>query len=238
MPKKTIAVIMAAGSSRRMKNKTVKPFIIFKGKPLIWYSLYSFDKSSQISDIYVVVSEDIFQNPPKVLIRALKKIGKFRGLIAGGTERCYSVYEALKKISPIYPKAYVAIHDAARPFITEDIIDFICQAAYQYGAAAPGVPVVDTIKVINENNEITSHLSRQDLKAIQTPQIFLLSDLFKAYEQVLKAKRNVTDDTEVYAVLKKVIKILPGKDYLFKITYQKDLKLARVFYKKKRKLWT
>ena len=201
-------IVAAAGESKRFKNSTPKPFIILKNKPLLWFSLFTFQKSNFVKDIYVIVSENHLKLAQEIKKKYFKNITKLKDFIIGGKERSDSVYNALKSIPKNNIAKYIAIHDAARPFIKEGMLNALFHSAVKFGASAPAIPVVDTVKICDEKNFILGHPKRNSLQAIQTPQIFEFKKLFDAYKKFKKKGRTFTDDTEIYAMLNKKIKIV------------------------------
>lgn len=230
-------LIMAAGNSTRLKSSIPKPFIKLNNKPLLWYSLRSFQNSKNVNNIYLIVNKNDIELIEKIKKRHLKKIDKIQNVIVGGKERHDSVYNGLKFINEHSKCDFIGIHDAARPFITTDLIDKIYRTAIAFDASAPGVNVADTIKVINNDLNITEHPKRDKLIAIQTPQIFNFKKLWKAYESIDKKNTRFTDDTEIYSKINKKVKIIQGSNELFKITYDHDLDIAKSIIRKYKKLW-
>ncbi len=227
MNKNLSVVIVAAGASTRINSKTPKPFIKINSKPILWYSAYSFNKLEFVDNIFIVISKNCLNYFNKFEKKYLNKNNKFKKFILGGKERSDSVYNALQYIKTNYKIDFIAIHDAARPFIMPDIILKTFKDAIKYGSAAPGIQLVDTIKKCNNDNFITSHLTRENLIAIQTPQIFNFNNLINAYEKHYKKNIKITDDTEIYSKLYHKIKITKGDKNLLKITYKKDIELAK-----------
>src|SRR4030042_2876464 len=231
MNKYLSVVIVAAGAGTRINNKLPKPFIKINNKPILWYSIYSFNKLQFVKDIYIVISENNLEYSKLIQKKYLKKINKFKNFIIGGINRSDSVFNALKFIKAEKTPDFIAIHDAARPIIKEDTIIEVFNEAIKCGAAAPGIPIVDTIKECNKNNFISSHLVRDNLISIQTPQIFEFNKIFNAYNKVYENNLIFTDDTEIYSKLYKNIKIINSDKNLFKITYNEDIKIAKILLK-------
>ncbi len=238
MNKNLSVVIVAAGASTRINNKLPKPFIKINNKPILWYSIYSFNKLPFVKEIYIVISENNIEYSKVFQKKYLKKINKFKNFIIGGINRSDSVNNALKyiKAEKKIPD-FIAIHDAARPIITQDIITEVFNEAIKHGAAAPGIPIVDTIKEYNKDNFISSHLIRENLISIQTPQVFEFNKIFNAYNKVYKNNLIYSDDTEIYSKLYKNIKIINSNKNLIKITYIDDIKLVKILLKECKNQW-
>lgn len=228
---------MAAGTSSRLNTKITKPFLKLNKKPILWYSAYSFQNLSIVKDIYIVIEQNKLSYAKNIQKKYLKKIDKLRGFITGGTERHNSVFNALELIQSKGGCDYIAIHDAARAFVKQELIYDVWNAAVKYGGAAPGIPVIDTIKICNKEKMIISHPKRDKLIAIQTPQIFYFPKIWKAYKQLKNENITFTDDTEIYATLYDGIKIIDGDKDLFKITFDEDLEFAKSVIKKYKKIW-
>ena len=237
MNKNLSVVIVAAGASTRIINKLPKPFIKINNKPILWYSIYSFNKLDFVKDIFVVISKNNLEFSKKIQKKYLKKINKFKNFIIGGKERSDSVYNALQFINSKNNPDFIAIHDAARPLIKQDLICKIFTEAVKFGSAAPGIHSIDTIKEVNKNFFISSHLNRENLIAIQTPQIFNFNKLLLSYNKYYKKNLKVTDDTEIYSKDYKHIKIVNGDLNLFKITYNNDIKIVKKILKEYKNQW-
>jgi 2-C-methyl-D-erythritol 4-phosphate cytidylyltransferase len=235
--KRISAVILAAGSGKRTGSKIPKPFIMLQGKPLIWYSIKAFESVPEIENIYVVVSKSTLNIARATVTKYLKGMAKLKEFIIGGKERSDSVLNALEHISKNAGCDIIAIHDSARPFLKKETIYDTIFAARKYGACAPAVPVVDTVKSVDNNSSIKTHLKRKELIAIQTPQVFDFKKILKAYRKALADKIPVTDDTEAYGLSYGTVKITKGDKDLIKITYDADLKAASSLARKYKKLW-
>jgi 2-C-methyl-D-erythritol 4-phosphate cytidylyltransferase len=236
MNKTLSVVIVAAGASTRISGKTPKPFIKINNKPILWYSAFLFNKLDFVKEIYIVISKKNLIDAKRIQKKYLKNINKFKNFIIGGKERSDSVYNALQYIYTKNKPDYIAIHDAARPLIRTELTQSIFNEAIKYEAAAPGIPITDTIKECN-NSFISSHLNRKNLIAIQTPQIFNFNKLINSYNKYYNKNMKITDDTEIYSKKNKNVKIVEGDINLFKITYKRDIKIAKKIIKKHKKLW-
>jgi 2-C-methyl-D-erythritol 4-phosphate cytidylyltransferase len=209
----TAVIIVAGGKSRRFGASTPKQFLTFFGKPLFLWSVLAFKKVKDISQIVLVV--------PKEKIQSLKKYEKLYGIdiTSGGKERFASVRLGLKKLNSTVK--YVAIHDAARPFIKPKIISDTIFAAKKYGAAVVAVKAVDTIKFSKSNNTIDKTIPRQNVWFAQTPQIFKRNIIEAAYKCHLP--KTITDDAQVVEFLGKKVKLIEGSYDNIKITTKRDI---------------
>jgi 2-C-methyl-D-erythritol 4-phosphate cytidylyltransferase len=236
--KKLTVIIMAAGRGSRFQSQVPKPYIKIYHKPVLYYSMLQFERFDKVEHIFVVISQNDEKLAVKLKKKYFKKCVKLKEFIPGGNERADSVYRALQYIKNQYPCDYIAIHDAARPMITHDVLESIWNSAVHFGAAAPGIPVVDTIKICDNQQFIMDHPLRENLIAIQTPQIFNFEKIYDAYEKYYHHhKINVTDDTEVYAQYHKAVKIVQGDRKLFKLTFKEDIKKIKNMIKREKHLW-
>jgi len=213
-------VIVAAGSSSRMKG-TDKIFYDLGGKPLVAHTITAFQNNDHISEIVVVTRQDLIEQMWDVC----KKYGlsKVVSVTAGGTTRTQSVMNGLDEVSKA--TLYAAVHDGARPFVTQEIISTTIEKAMKYHAAAPAIPVKDTIKVAN-NHIILSTPDRSSLYAVQTPQIFDFDLLRGALTKALSENTPVTDDCSAVEALGMSVFLTEGSDENIKVTTPTDLMLA------------
>lgn len=188
--KRCTAVVLAAGSGRRMHAATAKQFMELAGKPLIWYSLRAVEQSEIIDDCILVTGE---RDIPFVRQEIVEKNGfkKVTDVIAGGDERYVSVCNAMKYIAegrqPVPNEdGYVFIHDGARPFLTEEILRNTYDAVQQYGACVAAVPSKDTIKIADAQGFAVSTPDRRLVWNIQTPQVFETKLITAAYGELEK----------------------------------------------------
>lgn len=246
------AIVLAAGSGKRMKSSTAKQFMLLNEKPLVWYSLQAVEESEIIDDCVLVTgAEDI----PYVQKEIVEKYNfrKVKQIVAGGSERYESVYHGLRAIRDLGggPKtthteqdkkgertdSYIFIHDGARPFLTEKILRDTYEAVRQYGACVAGMPVKDTIKIADENGFAVQTPNRNLVWAVQTPQVFEAKLITNAYEQLiaqlegLKAKGvAITDDAFVAEyMLGTKVKLVEASYENIKITTPEDIKTAQGF---------
>lgn len=222
-------VIVAAGSGSRMKMNINKQFIKLNNKEIIAYTIEKFYNNKNIQDIVVVLREeeiDFFKN------EILNKYEFSRVKIAsGGNERQDSVYNGLKLLGNNCD--IVLIHDGARPFVTNEIIDISIQEAKKQKAVVVGVPVKDTIKVINKDNEIVDTLERNRLWAVQTPQTFEYSILLKAYENAFNDNFYGTDDAMLVERMGYKVNMVEGSYNNIKVTTPEDISIGEQILKRR-----
>lgn len=222
----TAAVIVAAGESSRMGgiSKQLQPLF---GLPVILRSVLAFEKCAEIKNIVVVArGEDI---PELQRLFDEHGISKLTDIVPGGDSRAQSVQNGIARCVEC---KYVAIHDGARPLVTEKIITDTIDAASKYGAAAAAVPVKDTVKLTDENGRVQSTPDRSRLMAVQTPQTFLLDK----YKQAVAAGGDeidkFTDDCAVMEAAGFPVYLVGGDYKNIKITTPEDLIIAEALLMK------
>ena len=214
------AVIVAAGSASRMKGID-KIMADLGGMPVIARTVKAFQECDCISEIVIVTREDLI---PAVTAACLG-FDKVTAVVAGGDSRPESVNNGLNALSDKVKLA--AIQDGARPLITEAVIDRTIRAAHTYGAAAPAIPVKDTIKVV-AGGIVSSTPDRSTLKAIQTPQVFDFDLLKGALKKAFEDKAEITDDCSAVERLGMSVKIVEGDERNIKVTTPLDLAIAKL----------
>ena len=217
------AIILAGGKGKRMGSAISKQFIDIKGKPIIYYTLKKFSENKKIDNIIVVLPEDEVKYIKENILKKYElRINK---IVIGGKERQDSVYNALKSLKNSSTDI-VLIHDGARPFISERIINEGIKFAEIYGAAAPGVMPKDTIKVKNEKNFSVDTPNRANLVSIQTPQVFKFDEILECHEKIRYNGEMVTDDTMVVEKYGYSVYLYDGEYTNIKVTTPEDLILA------------
>lgn len=218
--KKCGAVIVAAGSASRMGgiDKVMAPL---GGEPMILRTVRTFQNCGAIKEIVIVTREDLIL-PITELCGGFDKV---RAVVRGGDSRQASVKLGLSAFTDKMELA--AVHDGARPLVSEAVIDRTVRAAHTYGGAAPVVSVKDTIKVF-EGGFIASTPDRETLRAVQTPQVFDLDLLRGALEKADKDGAAVTDDCSAVERLGLKIRLVEGEERNLKVTTPMDLKIAEM----------
>lgn len=227
---KITAIVLAAGSGSRMKSKTKKQFMEIKGKPVIWYSLFEFEKSRVDEIILVTGKEDIDYCKCKIVEKYnLKKI---KNVVAGGSERYESVYNGLKEVTG----NIVLIHDGARPLINNEIIERSIEGTIKSDACVVGVPVKDTIKRANKEGYIIDTPNRSELWITQTPQSFKTDLVKMAYKKMKEELEkgnttlNITDDAMVVEEFTtNQVRFVQGDYKNIKVTTPEDIDIAELF---------
>jgi 2-C-methyl-D-erythritol 4-phosphate cytidylyltransferase len=221
------AIVLAGGRGKRMGCAQSKQYIHVNEKPILYYTLKQFIKNSFIEKIILVIPED---EKDYCKNQVLDKYGLIVDkVVTGGKERQDSVYNALRELSD---SDIVLIHDGARPFVSQKIINDAIKYARLYKATAPGVMPKDTIKVKDENNFSVDTLKRSNLVAIQTPQAFEFNLIYECHKQIKSRGIIVTDDTSAVELLGNEVYIYEGDYTNIKITTPEDLILADYLVKR------
>lgn len=223
-----MAIVVAAGQGRRMGMQTQKQFLdLGEGRPVLYYSLACFQESPVIDEIVLVTSQEgIEYCKTKIVDKyAMHKVTK---IIQGGRERRDSVREGLKQCTDA---DHVFIHDGARPFVTGEILERAMDAVRTYKACAVGVPVKDTVKLLDREGFVRETPARECVWQVQTPQCFSYPLICKAHAIVEgRPSKMVTDDAvavELSGLAK--VKMVMGAYSNLKITTPEDLQIAKVF---------
>ena len=218
--KKCGAVIVAAGSASRMGGID-KVMASLGGEPMIVRTVRAFQNCDAIASIVIVTREDLIR-PISGLCRDMDKV---TAVVAGGSSRQESVHLGLNAL----PKGMklAAVHDGARPLISWQVIDRVVRAANTYGAAAPAVPVKDTIKVV-QGGLVKETPDRSSLMAVQTPQVFDFDLLRGALKKAQEDGAQVTDDCSAVERMGMKIKIVEGDERNLKVTTPMDLEIAEL----------
>lgn len=223
---KYTAIVLAAGSGKRMNSKVHKQYLIIQDRPVLYYSLKAFEDSA-VDKIVLVVGKGEEKFCRKEIVDKYR-ISKVKAIVEGGKERYHSVFEGLKQTSDA---DYVLIHDGARPFVNQEIIRRCMQEVQKYQACVVGMPVKDTIKIADEEGYAKQTPDRKNVWMIQTPQTFSYALIYEAYEEMLKTEDTaITDDAMVLERIKgKKSKLIEGSYRNIKITTPEDLLIANVY---------
>ena len=215
-------VIVSAGRGSRMKADINKQFLKLKGKEVIAHTIDKFYNNKNIDEIVVVVKEDEADFFRRNII---DKYGYKNIKIAfGGKERQDSVFNGLKAVNERCD--IVLIHDGARPFVTDEIIKNSIECSKKNKCVIVGVPVKDTIKIINKDNEVCDTPNRSTLWSIQTPQVFEYLSIIKAHKIAKEKSYYGTDDSMLMEYLGYNVKVIEGSYNNIKITTPEDLKIG------------
>jgi 2-C-methyl-D-erythritol 4-phosphate cytidylyltransferase len=216
------AIIVAAGASERMGFD--KLFAPLNGKPVIAHTIDAFERTNCVDEIILVGRSDSLAELRKLLGTQTK----VRQVVAGGVERQDSVRIGLDHLDP--NADFVAVHDAARPLITPEKITRVFEVCRAHGAATLAEPISDTLKRADADLVVTESVDRDQLFAMQTPQIFSRELLVAAYEAVAAKNIFVTDEVSAVEQFGRKVVLVPNQDFNFKITYPRDFPLAEFVF--------
>lgn len=213
----TGVVIVAAGSGKRMGAGRNKLWLTIDGKSILHHTVERFVHHKKIGEVVLVISQS---DEPEVL-RWLQETDFSLKVTLGGAERQDSVRAGLFALSPHC--RYVLVHDAARPFVTDELIDRLLDKVRETDAVILGVPVKDTVKVVSSSGFVKATPARESLWAVQTPQAFRLSLLQKAHAEAFAQGKYGTDDAMLVEWLGHPVAVLEGSYENIKITTPDDL---------------
>ena len=232
-----IAIVLAAGRGKRMNSAVAKQYLMIQDKPVLYYALKQFENSF-IDDMILVTGEEDIDYCQEEIV-AKYGFTKVRKVIAGGKERYHSVHHGLKAAGELLKgnEACIYIHDGARPLITEEILARAKASVEQYGSGVVGMPVKDTIKIVDEECFAVQTPKRSLVWQMQTPQCFLFSKIMSAYnfliekeEELLAQGISITDDAMVMELYDgSRVKLVEGSYSNIKITTPEDLDVAERF---------
>lgn len=239
--KRCTAIVLAAGSGSRMKSTVAKQFMPLMGKPLIWYALNAVEQSHIIDDCILVTGAEDINFVQKEIVNKYQ-FHKVDRIIAGGAERYASVAKAMRVLADDALQipnrdGYVFIHDGARPFLTEQILQDTYQAVQKYHACVAAMPSKDTVKIADREGFAVQTPERKLVWSIQTPQVFDTRLIVEAYERLERELPSlneegimVTDDASVVELFTKTrVKLVEGSYENIKITTPEDLEVAETF---------
>ncbi len=219
---KLSVIIPAAGSSSRMGSAVSKQLLKINGVEVLARTAGAFESTEAVEEIIIVCRDE----EREAFERLMKRydITKFKCFSRGGATRQQSVFGAVSLTSDNC--GFIAIHDGARPLISREVIERTAICAEKYGAAAPGVAVKDTIKIINEDRLIEQTPRRDRLVSIQTPQIFSRDKYLLAMEKALRDGKEYTDDCALFEALGEKVYVSEGSYTNIKITTPEDISIA------------
>jgi 2-C-methyl-D-erythritol 4-phosphate cytidylyltransferase len=235
---KVTVIIPAAGLGTRMaaakdkKPAATKQFAELSGKPILIRTLGRFAAHPEVSEIFVALrQEEIAPFRARLEREAPEVIEKNPVLLEGGEHRQHSVANALAKISAADDDV-VVVHDAVRPFVSENIIHEVIAAAKKYGAAIAGVPAVDTVKQVERTAEgalIKATVPREKVVMAQTPQGFRYAVLKKAFDEAAADGFIGTDEASLVERSGHPVAVVMGSPQNIKITTPGDFELAEFY---------
>jgi 2-C-methyl-D-erythritol 4-phosphate cytidylyltransferase len=217
------AVIVAAGQGTRMGTASRKQYMMLRNRPVLSYTLLTFEKCDAIEEIFLVIPWGDEPFCKKEIIDPLRP-NKPIHLVSGGATRQESVYNGLRASDGRF--GLVVIHDGVRPLVKIDQVTQCVKVAKKYGSCILAVPASDTIKTVDEHDCVIGTMKRHIIRMAQTPQAFHYSLILGAHVASQKEAYVGTDDAELVERCGKVVKVIPGDPYNIKITTPEDFKFA------------
>ena len=221
---KVAAIIVAAGDSQRMEGID-KMFAPLGGRPVLARVIDTFQNCRRIDQIIIVMNSKNIEQCRRMVAAEAEAWNKLKDICLGGKQRQDSVVEGLKRLKE---GEWVVIHDGARPLVTADLIERGLEAAKETGAAVAAVPVTDTIKFVRGDEIVRQTLPRQNLRAVQTPQVFRIDVIKNTYKYTTG---DVTDDAALVEKAGYKVKLYMGSYDNIKITKPDDLAVAEALLK-------
>jgi len=226
---KSVAIIVAGGSGKRMLHDRSKQYLPLAGTPILARTLITFEKTPSVDRIVLVVPHGDRDYVRDEIVNRYG-IGKVTQIPDGGEARQDSVREGLRVVEDT--DDVVVVHDGVRPFVTQELIEISIREALQNGAVIPVVPLTDTVKTIGKGGMIQDTLDRGDLRLAQTPQTFRRKIIMEAFESAYREGFYGTDDASIVERMGIPVGTIPGLSYNIKITTPQDLVLAEFLLKR------
>ena len=225
---KTVALIVAGGSSERFGGELPKQFVEIAGKPLLSHTISKFEQADSIDEIVLVVAEEYLQYTTEHIIDPYH-FHKVIKVVSGGQTRRQSVLKGLQALSA--NTDFVAIHDAARPLISVNDINRVTEVAQKEKSALLAVQSVDTVK-FSSDTYIEKSIDRKKIYSAQTPQVFAYNQIKEAHESFDGDESLITDDASLLELQHIQVKLVEPTSYNFKITTPADFELAEMLLRK------
>lgn len=215
-------VLLAAGRGLRMGADTPKAYLPLNDKPILQYSLETFDASSLVGEVVLVIHPEDQRRLDRELLDAYQPRCRLK-IIYGGRHRQDSTQAGVRAVrSP-----WVAVHDAGRPFVSDALFVSVAEAAETYRAALPAIPIPETVKSIDDDSFALSDIDRETLQLAQTPQCFEQLLLDRSLDDAEREGRYFTDEAGVVLATSGIkSRVVPGETTNLKITTPRDLALA------------
>jgi 2-C-methyl-D-erythritol 4-phosphate cytidylyltransferase len=218
----TGVVIPAGGAGRRMGG-VHKPFVDLRGRTVLEHAIAPFLRNADVAYIVVAIPADMMAAPPQWLLDLAPRVT----VVQGGAERGDSVRNGIDALPPEID--ILLVHDAARPLVTDAVIESCIAAAAEGRSVVPAVPVTDTIKEVDEGGRITGTPDRRTLWSAQTPQAFPAAVLRDAYARAKEGRINATDDAALVARFGTTVTVVDGTVENIKITTAADFAVAEAY---------
>jgi 2-C-methyl-D-erythritol 4-phosphate cytidylyltransferase len=217
-------VVPAAGVGRRLGAGGAKALVLLAGRPLLAHAIEALEANRCTAAVVVAGHPDALEATAKLL--ATEGFAKVTALVAGGPTRQASVAAGLRALPP--GLGYAAVHDAARPLVAPGTVDRLLELLLEAGIAGvvPGVPVTDTIRRVDAGQRSDGIVDREQLRAMQTPQLFVRQALEEAHRLALRDRLEATDEAALVELAGHPVQVVPGDPENLKVTTPLDLALA------------
>lgn len=226
---KIAVIVPAAGQGRRLKTKQPKAFVPLLGKPLLIHTLTNLKRSFSFKEMIVAAASSQLKSVRRFLARY--RLNGVR-VVPGGRTRAESVRNAVVSLSN--KCEWVLIHDAARPFVSLDLVRRLIKSARRTGAAICALPATATVRRIDPKKGIALGTEdRESLVLVQTPQVFRKRLLLERYQRLGKKALSATDEAALFDGSAVKVSVIPGDSRNIKVTTKDDLKLCEFYLKKK-----
>ena len=222
-------VIPAAGRGKRMRAAVNKQFLDLYGQPILARTVSVFQSSDAVLEIVIVGAREDIPYIEKLVEDY--QFDKVRAVVLGGEERQESVYAGVKALGPAIKR--VAVHDGARPLLTLEVFHRFLAEAEEFAAAILAVPMKDTVKRVDKSGKVVETLPRDELRAVQTPQLFDRDLLENAHVRAKEVGLVATDDAALVEALGFPVYAVDGMAENIKITTPEDLELAKIILRKR-----
>ena len=217
---KTVVIIPAGGTGRRMGGEIPKQYLSLAGLPILVHTLRAFQHSPLVDEIFLVVPAGDVTEVRQDLVERYN-FSRVSLVIAGGRERQDSVRNALAHVRDEHE--IILVHDGVRPFVTGELIEGAVAAAKGFGAAIVGIPVRDTVKAVDATGRVVQTVQREGLWLTQTPQAFRREVILAAYERAAADEFYGTDDASLVERTGIPVRMIPGDADNIKVTTPEDL---------------
>ena len=220
---KTYAIIPAGGKGKRSGTKIPKQYIEINGKELIVYTLEVFQRNKLVDEI-IIPAESFYHSRLKKLVKKYN-LSKVTSIVEGGKERQDSVYNALRSLSSPSSNDLIAVHDAARTLLPQNVLTSALTVAKKKGNALVCIKAKDTL--IRGKNRVEKYLNRDEVYYVQTPQIFRYKDLKKAMNKAYEENYYGNDESMLVSRIGIEANIVEGSVFNFKVTSKEDIRLVK-----------
>lgn len=231
MDRPVIAIVPSAGVGKRFDPEKRKTFVEIQGIPLLIHTLKRLHESEYIMEIIPVLREEDIEKGYELVTE--HGFNKIKRIIEGGKERQDSVYNGLMAISG---NGLVLIHDGVRPIIPDGLIERLIDGIDGFDGIAPGLPLKETIKAIDDDGIVMETIQRDRYWSIQTPQLFHPDILKRAYEDAYRDGYYATDDAALIERIGGRVKVIMGSPYNIKVTTPEDIEIVRFLMRKSESL--